>query len=585
MRKCIWAYRATFVVWGALTWTGCASPMRMDQRSNVDSQFGVPRVSSNSNGTAQPRRTTQLAFKPTPEEQAAMLNDVVDPSQPVDRRVAANSRTALPASSPRTPQPTGTRSPADKVVARPNSNGQSMPAKKTVSTQRATGGGRPTSIQPVNVEIPVDATEVVETVETNQTAHSMSIDELLSFAQQNHPLLMVRESEVQVARAGVVGACVRDNPQFVLNTDTPVDVSGPTQIGFRVTFPFITGDKLAHRQAAAMATVHATAMLRYVDESVVMLDAVDAASEVVYLRQLLDVQQELQQVAEERASKFVSDLEMRRSGSSIRISNKLSAELDAMKLKSRQFETERALTVAQSELARAIGAAADMQIDVSDSLEIPDGALLPVETVTALARDRSPLISSISAKMNETQYLHNLAHAEGIPDFELGPRVQTDLDTHGGQSIGLRFNTDLPIHDRNQGDIAETAAEMQVDQANMQLADFQAVSDAVAAYKELIRIRENALELRELTSKMEERYEQFASDERVKDVITEADALELRQELVSQKLVELELRYQFFRQLHRLQVLVGQSIVSGVQNTPVVAGEVELAAPVGPEGE
>jgi outer membrane protein TolC len=388
----------------------------------------------------------------------------------------------------------------------------------------------------------------------------MSLFDLLSYAQTNHPLLAVREQEVGLARAEVVGAGLRDNPQFVLDTDTPVNEAGDTQLGMRLTFPFYTANKRELAKIAAVAGVHRACMARGIDEMEIMLDAVDAASEVLYLTNLLEVQKELREFAAKRAEAYTEDLVPTREGG-FRLTGRLDVEMSALDLESREYKTRRELIVAQSTLAQVIGAPADVPISVSDPMEIEWGDLLPLEQVKALAAERSPMIAEVNAAINETHKLHILAHAEKVPDIELGPRYQDELGVNGTDSAGLRFNMDLPTSDRNQGDIAATAAQLQVDGANLALARYTAVNQAVVVYQELDRIRQDMRELERRKEILQQRFEEFFSAEQIRRALPEGEALGLAQDLLKQKVNEVELRYQFFRQSRRLEVMIGQPVV------------------------
>jgi outer membrane protein TolC len=291
------------------------------------------------------------------------------------------------------------------------------------------------------------------------------------------------------------------------------------------------------------------------------LEAVDAASEVLYLKHLLVLQSEMQDLADARARLIDSDIILDQTN--VRLTDKVAAELAAAELRTERRETRRKLAVARLRLARAIGAPPEMDFNLADELQVPMAALIPVEVVIELARQRSPEFAAAGAAIEETFQRCVQARAEAVPDFELGPRYQDELDADGTDRLGVRFATDVPIFDRNQAAIAREAAQMRADQANAFLAEHNAASDAAALYHELENLREDWQNLQATTRQMKARCDKLFSDPVVRRGVPEAQTIRLKQQLLRQKALDLTIRQRFFQVRHSLEVLVGQPIVVG----------------------
>lgn len=518
-------YRFVLILAGLIVWTGCTSGLQVNHHSlPILAGPGGFDVTSSGNPHASHRKAAALAA-------GKGTRNLLAEGQTIVRNIAHNQERGV---APRNEILLATA--IEDVTASPN---VSAPQPLLLDAQ-----------DPLMAPV----------VGPSEFGIEATLPQLLELALAQHPRLQVRENEVRVARAAVLTAATRDNPQFVMDTDTPVNESGPTQLGFRLTFPIHTAGKLQRRQMAAMAGVRRAWVERGVDESLLMLEVVDAASEVLYLQELLTLQQRLQAIAEERAKLVAEETEFDPDAADNRIVKPINAEVAAWQEQSRQLDTQRALTSAKSVLTRALGVSPDTELRLNDDLSMDSAALISLEEVVALARDRSPEFAAADSALEETRQRHALAFAEAVPDIELGPRYQDELDDDGTDSIGIRFETDVPVFDKNQGEIAGTGAQMAVDASNARLAEHNATNDAAEQYRELLRIRENWQSLGASTAAMQSRYQQQLNDPGVRRIVPGSEIASIRQQLLQFQIVALEMRYRFFRASRRLEVLLGQSI-------------------------
>ena len=117
----------------------------------------------------------------------------------------------------------------------------------------------------------------------------MTVEQSLEYALGHHPLLQARQHEVEAARARLITAGLLPNPRFVLNTGSPLDREGPTDLLGRLEFTILTGGKRRLREAAAEAGIQRTRLALDRETEQVLAEAADAAVEVLYLQELAEV--------------------------------------------------------------------------------------------------------------------------------------------------------------------------------------------------------------------------------------------------------------------------------------------------------
>ena len=71
-----------------------------------------------------------------------------------------------------------------------------------------------------------------------------------------------------------------------------------------------------------------------------------------------------------------------------------------------------------------------------------------------------------------------------MPDIAVGPRLRGDLESPEEESLA-RVEVDLPLFDRNQGHIAEAAADLHANSASNDLMQVATLNDVAAMYLEL----------------------------------------------------------------------------------------------------
>lgn len=176
------------------------------------------------------------------------------------------------------------------------------------------------------------------------------------------------------------------------------------------------------------------------------------------------------------------------------------AEIEAGRARAQVLAARREATSAILELQRLTGLPPDQMLHLQDSVPpAPDAAALDPDSLIALALARRPDYAAATRGVDQLETLTRLARREAIPDLRLGiiaerterPPVAGGTGApavgsgHESPRIGLAVSVPVPLFDRNQGLIAQRAA--QTDQARLsraatELAVRTEVADAYRAY-------------------------------------------------------------------------------------------------------
>ena len=388
----------------------------------------------------------------------------------------------------------------------------------------------------------------------------MTLDETLQHALHNHPLLLSRHHEVTVAQALLVTAGLLPNPELVINTQSPVyDTGDPTELSWRVVFEIPTAGKRWRRESVAQAGIRRSRMTLARETELILREAADAAITVVYLQELIELRGELQQLAEQRATAAPPPLG---AGAAQRdVGNRMRAEIDAVDAQTQLLDAKSTLAVAQARLARAIGLAADVRVTVNGVLDVEPAPLMPLDAVLALARTNNPRLAEACAALNESQRSHQLALAEAVPDVRMGPRYRDTLGVDD-DGIGGRFETELPIFNRNQGGIMETAAQMQSNRALVRVAELESLSDVAAAHAELETIQKSIAYYSTDGTSAIQRIQKRVENPQVQALVGPDELLQIRLDMASLQLRRLRQQYRYHQLLTQLEILVGEQIVA-----------------------
>jgi len=407
----------------------------------------------------------------------------------------------------------------------------------------------------------------------------VTIEKIIQYALDHHPVLRVRRHEIEIAQARLVTAGMIENPQFVMDAETAV-YNGPTELTTRLTFTIPFGRKRCYREAAANEAICLAQRELSLETETLLLEAADATIEVLYLQELVGLNSQLAELAAENVR--VMEAARGAERGMLRLNDQVRAETKAAEFEDEQLQTRADLSAARLRLCRAIGMpSAGREFQITGRLHATAMPLLPFDVVMEIARQTKPALAVARVAVSESQRLHALAYAEAQPDLTIGPRYQDRLGVDDDM-IGARFGMDVPLFDRNQGEILAAAARRRASLAGVDVAELASLGDVAAAYDQLISVRKS-LDFHDTRVKeLVDRYETLIETPNMKAGLTTSQIAEIRLDLAALRLRHLNLRYQYARLLTRLELFLGRPLLAEGKDgdeadlQPTPAGGLEL---------
>jgi hypothetical protein len=225
-----------------------------------------------------------------------------------------------------------------------------------------------------------------------------------------------------------------------------------------------------------------------------------------------------------------------------------------------RLQTDASLEAARLRLARAMGVDPPRPIDLQGELDLELVSNIDLETLLMIAQDARPELGGARAAVAESERTLALAYAEAVPDFSFGPRVQNDLEEGSDHTVGARFNMDMPIFDRKQGDIAESAAQIRANRALYDNARLTSLNDVAAAYVQLRPLEKSLQHYQQRIAPLALSTEEairIADEARVVDAYRMSTQL---QKLGQIRMNELKMRYLHNQTRVKLELYLGQHL-------------------------
>jgi cobalt-zinc-cadmium efflux system outer membrane protein len=382
----------------------------------------------------------------------------------------------------------------------------------------------------------------------------MTLEEVFEQTLQIHPLLRVQKEEVQAAHARLITAGMRINPELVVNADRELSGDQAYSLNSRVMFTLETAGKRRIRQAAASADIARAQCELKSETERILTEAADAAWEVLYLQELLVLEGKLHDIAAKTA-------ELERSRADVTYAEKIVADTDAAELELERLEAKSTLETAGYRLSRAIGFDCPQFLRMRGEIQFRPLKEIPTDELICRIERSRPQICGAQQAAAQKQYLHALECAKAKPDIGLGPRFREGFED-GTDQMGMRFTSDLPIFNRNQGGILESAAEMRMQCERVREARIATLTDAVSAYKELLELQGRLQYYRQEVIPLVERTEATIHNAFAAGQLKAEQMSDLQRNSVKLRLKELELRYRYNLLLTRLELFLGEPIVA-----------------------
>jgi cobalt-zinc-cadmium efflux system outer membrane protein len=406
----------------------------------------------------------------------------------------------------------------------------------------------------------------------------MTVNEALQHTLENHPLLRTRQHEVEIARAKLITAGLLPNPSLVLDVDnshSSTDTLGAMQGGSdvslsgRLVFQIPTAGKLRVGKRTAEAGIQRAQCALSAQTEITLLGAAQAALDVLYLQELALLHGELSALAAKGAEIENARFELK----AIPFSDKIIAETNAAAAEMRRLDAQARLATARMRLARAIGMDPPRPVSMSGQLlaaPVPD---VPLERIVAEAAQTRPELAGARAAVNEAQWQLELARAKAVPDVGMGPRFATrrghETDEVGvpsqndQNSVGARFQVDLPIFNRNQGGIAESASQLRANGARLDFTRLTTLNDVAAAYVELMSLRSHLNYYESQVVPLATQTEAMILEAYKDRAIDPVQVSDLQQKFAQMRLNYLDLRYRYNQLLLQLEIFLGRRMAGG----------------------
>lgn len=384
---------------------------------------------------------------------------------------------------------------------------------------------------------------------------SMTVEEAVLYSLDHHPRLRAREEQVEVARAALITAGLLPNPQIVIDTDTPVNEAGPTELSGRLEFTFVTGNKRRLAMAAAKAGVKEAEWGIDEESQLLLNEAAAAALEVLYLQEQVALEQELIGVAQRAA-----ELERQRvQAGGATAAQAIVVETDAAEIEFDRLRAESDLAIARVRLSRALGLERPQELQVTGKLTVRPVQAASLDEVLAEVVRVRPELARAEATIERYRREAIANRAAAIPDFQLGPRYSTELGELN-DSAGIRFGMDLPIFDRNQGDIYEADSNVRVNEALFDEVQMTSLHDVANAYLQLRPIEAALEQYQRRIVPLARQTEQLMTDPEALQALDPVDLSNQLRKLTQVRLKHLQLLYQHNLIRTQLELLMGRRI-------------------------
>ncbi len=383
---------------------------------------------------------------------------------------------------------------------------------------------------------------------------ALTLADVQQYTLQHNPSLRIRQHEIEAAQARVITARLLPNPQLTLDSMNSTGGSDEERsvLTARIMMTVPLQPKRRLRTNAATVAVCEARLAFNREAKLVLAEATDAAIEVLYLQELRGLYAQLADLAEQGAQAQQERFKV----AAAPYRNVIFAQLSAYRLEMAGRDTAIKLDQARVRLARAMGI-------VNGSLAFLDGQVSvepllfpPLPEVLAQACQAAPQLAQSAAAIEESRERHALERAKAVPDLSVGVRARESLSGAEADQLGGRLQVDLPIFDRNQGRIAESAAEIEISSAKHDVLEISTLDGVASLYLSLQKAQSSAefysLHVRPLAAETEAAVrEAFQSS-----AVNAFELAELLETVARVRLEDLDVRYQHQRLRARLELLL-----------------------------
>jgi cobalt-zinc-cadmium efflux system outer membrane protein len=300
-----------------------------------------------------------------------------------------------------------------------------------------------------------------------QSSQSLTLDEAINEAIASNLNLIAERYNLSVAEAKIITARLRPNPVLTVEGDhlpllgtefNSINMAGPPEYAVRTDFILERGGKRDDRIAVAENNKEVVRAQLQNTIRLLILDVQNAFVEVLQARDNLNL-------ASENLDAFTQIVGVNETR--VRSGDLAEVEFLRTQLAQLQFENsvrqaELRLTTAQAKLRLLMGRKRDDPAFQAVGDLRKDTAPLNRELLRQQAVQLRPDLQAVVHDQARSAAELRLQIAQGKVDYTVGTEARRQQGLAGtGNSLGLFFSTNLPVFNRNQGEIERARQEQQ----------------------------------------------------------------------------------------------------------------------------
>ena len=365
------------------------------------------------------------------------------------------------------------------------------------------------------------------------SAAGLTVQELIDIALQDNRDLQVARFVEQRARARLVQAGLHPNPRLEVTTenDRLFGNAGEYSAGVGVSQPFSIAGRIAHQKDVARADVDLALLEIKEAERRLAGDVTAALFRILGLNRqisirdrLLGINQQLVEVTQHRfRAAEVSELDTN------------AAELDLQRLRQERALLQSERSTRYAELNQLLGRTAAEPLNLDDTAPSRELSSLDAQQRTALGRRPDLQLARLNVVRARAE--QGLARAERWEDWSVSLGMNQSrlaIDNAPAQSanraLGIAISIPLPLFNKNQGRIAETAAtEVQAD-AKVDALALSIRNEVATTYAEAERLRQLLATYEQETLPVSERNVKLAQKSYTQGLVTIVDVVQAQRQ-------------------------------------------------------
>lgn len=330
--------------------------------------------------------------------------------------------------------------PPQEVPAEPEQHGQDGRGTQVVPEQHGQNG-RGTQL-------------VIPDQQGQDGRGTLTLEELESIALANNPTVVQAAMRVRAARAKCLQVGLKPNPTLSYAGDEMGDEGRGGMQGARIGQEIVTGGKLQARVATASREVEQAEQAFQAQRYRVLNDVRSVWFEALVAQRAVDLNAQLVEIGN-RGVKAAEGLLSAKEVSRIDV---LQAKIEADSAKLQLNSAQNRQQAVWRRLAAVLGTPDTRPVPLAGDLE---GELSEVTWDDAIVRllQESPELAEARAGVQRARNAVAQQCAERVPNVDLRGAVQYN-NASGYTMAGLEVGMALPVHNRNQGNIARAEAQL-----------------------------------------------------------------------------------------------------------------------------